>query len=74
MKWVLIIMIFGYGDAITPALLERQFDDRELCVRAKEYYESKSFKQRITSDFNRDTLRMDVQCHQLNYPQQDHKK
>ena len=68
MKWILIIFVFGYGDAIVPSMQQVEFDDRELCVTAKNYYESDGFKKRILDDINRSFLRIDVQCHQKNYP------
>ncbi len=67
MKWVLIIFLFGYGDAIVPSITTVEFDDRNICVTAKQYYESQGFKNRILNDIQRASLRIDVQCHQKNY-------
>lgn len=67
MKWILVIFLFGYGDAIVPSITIAEFDDRSLCVTAKEYYESPGFKGRILNDINRSSLRIDVQCHQKNF-------
>lgn len=65
--WVLILFVFGYGDAIVPVITTTEFSDRGLCVVAKNYYESESFKNRILSNINRDTLRLDAQCFQKEY-------
>lgn len=69
MKWILVLFVFGYGDAIVPSMQQIEFDDRSLCVTAKTYYESPGFKNRILDDINRAFLRIDAQCHQKNYPE-----
>lgn len=67
MKWVLVMCIFGYGESVVPSFTQIEFDDRTLCVNAKNYYEGEGFKKRILNDLERTSLRFDVQCHQKNY-------
>jgi hypothetical protein len=67
MNWVLIVIIFSYGDTIAPTVLQQQFTARDLCTTAKAYYESPGFKDRILMHIDRPYLRLDAQCHQLDY-------
>jgi hypothetical protein len=62
MKWALILIIFGGSSEKPPFMISQQFDHRELCVNAKNYYESENFKRRMNS-----FIVLDAQCHQLDY-------
>lgn len=70
MKWTLIVLIIGasgFPDPIVPSSVTAEFDSRDLCVAAKQYYESEGFKRRMLQNSGKAFINLDVQCHQKDY-------
>lgn len=70
MNWVLIVMVAGFGDAVSFEFMQREFESRDLCNTAKMYYESNDTKLRVLSHIREDmvrTIRFDAQCFQTGY-------
>lgn len=70
MKWTLILLFIGasgYSDPIVPSGIQTEFDGRDLCVAAKQYYESAAFKRKMLEGTGKSFINVDAQCHQKDY-------